>query len=191
MTAAMTRVSAGLSARPVAVSLAAACAVLALVCAYLLATSVDTSPILPGAPLSGAGEQTGAGLTTPLDAKPVSEFRETVQRPLFNSTRKPVDRPKTTQVRAPTETGSHLDMRLVGIVKPGSAPNRALIRAADQANGKWVAEGETFNGWTLRSVKDRSVIIEAEGRSHELTLQAVVRRTDDQDSSPDPVFKSR
>lgn len=191
MTAAMARVSAGLSARPVAVSLAAACSVLALVCGYLLATSVNTSPILPGAPLSGAGEQTGAGLATPLDAKPVSEFRETVQRPLFNSTRKPVDRPKTARVQAPTETGSHLDMRLVGIVKPGNAPNRALIRAADQTNGKWVTEGETFNGWKLRSVKDRSVIVEAEGRSHELTLQIAVRRTDDQDGSQDPVAKPR
>ena len=142
-------------------------------------------------PLSGAGEQTGAGLATPLDAKPVSEFRETVQRPLFNSTRKPVDRPKTARVQGPTETGSHLDMRLVGIVKPGNAPNRALIRDADQTNGKWIAEGETFNGWKLRSVKDRSIIVEAEGRSHELTLQVVVRRSDEQDGSPEPATKSR
>jgi type II secretory pathway component PulC len=47
-----------------------------------------------------------------------------------------------------------------------------------------VREGEAFNGWTLRSVKDRSVIIEADGRAHELTLQVVVRRTDDQDRQP-------
>ena len=187
----MARVAAGLSDRPVAVGLSAVCALLALVCAYLLATSVGTSPILPGAPLGGTGEQTRAGLATPLDAKPVSEFRETVQRPLFNSTRRPVDRPKTARAQGPAEAGSALDMRLVGIVKPGNAPNRALIRSADETNGKWIAEGEAFNGWKLRSVKDRSVIIEAEGRSHELTLQVVVRRPDDQDGNADPVTKPR
>ena len=183
----MARIS--LSARPVAVALAGACVVLAFFAVHLLVTSVDTSPILPGAPLSGAGEQAGAGLTTPLDSKAVTEFRETVQRPLFNSTRRPVDRPTT--AKAPTESSSLLDMRLVGIVKSGSDPSRALIRAGDQANGKWVAEGETINGWKLRSVKDRSVIVEAEGRSHELTLQVVVRRTDEQDGGPDSTGKSR
>ena len=160
VTAAMARISAGLSARPVAVGLAGACAILAFFTMYLLVTSVDTSPILPGAPLSGAGEQTGAGLVTPLDSKPVGEFRETVQRPLFNSTRKPVDRPKA-KAEGPAEAGSHLDLRLVGIVKSGNGPARALIREGDQANGKWISEGDTFGGWKLRSVKDRSVIVEA------------------------------
>jgi hypothetical protein len=184
----MARIAAGLSARPVAVGLAGACAILAFFAVYLLVTSLDTSPILPGAPLSGAGEPVGAGLVTPLDSKPVGEFRDTVQRPLFNSTRKPVDRPKA-KTQGPTEAGSPLDLRLVGIVKTGNAPARALIREADQANGKWISEGEAFNGWKLRSVKDSSVIVEADGRAHELTLQVVVRRTDDQNGGPDPVAK--
>jgi hypothetical protein len=189
MMAAMAHIS--LSARPVAVALAGVCAVLAFFAVYLLVTSVDISPILPDSPLSGSGEPVGAGLATPLDSKPVTEFRETVQRPLFNSTRRPVDRPKTAKAQGSTESSSLPDMRLVGIVKSGSDPNRALIRAGDQANGKWVAEGETINGWKLRSVKDRSVIVEAEGRSHELTLQVVVRRTDEQDGGPDSTGKSR
>jgi len=186
----MVQVSAGLSARPVAVGLAGACAILALFTVYLLVASVDTSPILPGAPLGGAGEQTGGGLVTQLDGRPVSEFREIVQRPLFNSTRKPVDRPKA-RVEAPAEAGSHLDLRLVGIVKSGAGPARALIREGDQANGKWISEGDTFGAWKLRSVKDRSVVVEADGRAHELMLRVVVRRADDQDGGPDPVAKPR
>ena len=90
------------------------------------------------------------------------------------------------------ETGSHLDLRLVGIVKTGNEPARALIREGDQATGKWISEGDTFNGWKLRSVKDRSVVVEANGRAHELRLQVAVRRTDDQDGGgPDPVAKPR
>jgi hypothetical protein len=185
----MARVSAGLSARPVAVGLAGACVILALFTAYQLVSSVDTSPILPGAPLAGAGEQAGAGLVTLLDSKPVGEFREIVQRPIFNSTRRPVDRPKGKAV-GPAEAGSPLDLRLVGIVKTGDAPARALIREGDQTTGKWIAEGDTFGGWKLRSVKDRSVIVEGDGRAHELMLQVVVRRTDDQqDGAPEPAAK--
>lgn len=186
----MVRVSAGLSARPVAVGLAGACAILAFFAVYLLVVSVDTSPILPGAPLGGVGEQPGGGLVTPLDGRPVGEFREIVQRPLFNSTRKPVDRPKA-KVEAPAQAGSHLDLRLVGIVKSGNGPARALIREGDQATGKWISEGDTFGGWKLRSVKDRSVIVEADGRAHELILQVVVRRMDDQDGAAEPVAKER
>jgi hypothetical protein len=190
MTAAMARMSPNLSARPVAMGLAAACAVLALLIGYLLASAVDTSPVLPGAPTTGAGQQTDAGLTTPLDAKPISEFRETVRRPLFNSNRKPVERKKTATTEV--EAGSALEMRLVGIVRSGSAPGRALIRLANETNGKWITEGDVFNGWKLRSVKDRSVIVEAQGRSHEITLQVVVRRSEDQDgSSSEPAAKSR
>jgi hypothetical protein len=190
MAGSSSRISSTLSARPVAAGLAAACAVLVLLNVYLLAGAVDTSPILPGAQTAGAGEQTDASLATPLDTKPISEFRETVRRPLFNSTRKPVDRPRTTSQVA-TQTGSALDMRLVGIVRSGSAPGRALIRLAEESNGKWIAEGDTYNGWKLRSVKDRSIIVEAEGRSHELTLQVVVRRSDEQDGTPEPATKSR
>jgi hypothetical protein len=186
----MARVSAGLSSRPVALGLAGACAILAFLTIYLLVASVDTAPILPGAPLGGGGEQTGGGLVTPLDGKPVSEFREIVQRPLFNSTRKPVDRPKA-KAEGPAEAGSPLDLRLVGIVKSGNGPARALIREGDQATGKWISEGDTFGGWKLRAVKDRSVVVEGDGRTHELTLQVVVRRTDDQDGGPDPVAKPR
>jgi hypothetical protein len=189
----MARASAGLSARPVAVGLAGACAILAVITVYQLVSSVDTSPILPGAPLAGAGEQTGAGLVTPLDSKPVGEFREIVQRPIFNSTRRPVERPKTAKAQAPVEAaGSPHDLRLVGIVKTGNAPARALIREGDQSTGKWISEGETFGGWKLRSVKDRSVIVEGDGRTHELMLQVVVRRADDQqDGGSDPVAKPR
>jgi hypothetical protein len=188
----MAQVSAGLSSRPVAVGLAGACAILAFCTAYLLVTSVETSPILPGSQLAGGGEQTAGGLVTPLDSKPVGEFREIVQRPIFNSTRRPVERPKTAKTQGPVEAGSPGDLRLVGIVKPGNAPARALIREGDQSTGKWISEGETFGGWKLRTVKDRSVIVEGDGRTHELMLQVVVRRTDDQqDGNPDPVAKPR
>jgi type II secretory pathway component PulC len=102
-----------------------------------------------------------------------------------------VERPKTAKVQGPVETSSPVDLRLVGIVKTGNAPARALIREGDQSTGKWISEGDTFNGWKLRSVKDRSVVVEANGRTHELMLHVVVRRADEQDGNPDPAAKPR
>jgi hypothetical protein len=188
----MARVSSSLSIRPIVLGLAIGCGILALVNGYLLASAVDTSPIVPGVQSGGSGPQTDVGLTTPLDTKPIGEFRETMRRPLFNATRKPIDRPKAAKTEVGAQSGSVLDMRLVGVVKTSQGPGRALIRLASETNGKWIAEGETFNGgWKLRTVKDRSVVVDADGRSHELALQVVVRRSDDQDDQPDPGTTSR
>lgn len=189
MTAVLARLQASLSARPLATGLAAVCAVLATLITYLIMSSVDISPIAPGGAVAGDGGDASA-LATRLDARPIGEFRETVQRPLFISNRKPVERARA--AKSQEAAGSASDLRLVGIVKSGKAPGRALIRTADESNGKWITEGETVNGWRLRSVKDRSVVVESAGRSEELRLQVVVRRADEEtDAPPEPVLKRR
>ena len=55
-------------------------------------------------------------------------------------------------------------------MKAADQPPRALLRSANEPTGKWIAEGAEFNGWKLRKVNERSVILQSGGRSQELKL---------------------
>jgi hypothetical protein len=55
-------------------------------------------------------------------------------------------------------------------MRAAGRPPRALIRSAHAPDGKWIAEGAEFNGWKLHEVGDRSVVLRAGARSHELKL---------------------
>lgn len=162
--------------------------VLVLLNAYLLQASVDISQIEPQSKKVDAGKGGTSDLTTVLDKKPVGQFRETVGRPLFNPDRKPVQRDRSQPVDSAAATG---DMRLVGVMKLDHQPARALIRLAGETSGKWISEGERFGGWRLRQVNERSVVVEAGGRTHELTLQAARRQADDANATGEPNPKSR
>jgi hypothetical protein len=157
------------------VALAGAAGLLALVNWYLLASPIDTSPVVPRAGKAEAPHLSGSGLATALDKKPAAQFEETVGRPLFHPTRRPVPDGDAAK-EAPDELP---DMRLVGVMKTGGQPARALIRFASEPSGRWLSEGEEYNGWRVRRVGARSAIVEGGGRSHELVLSSPRRASDD------------
>jgi hypothetical protein len=126
---------------------------------------VDISPLSPEASQAQRPSPQEPKLFTPLDKKPALAFRETVSRPLFVRDRKPIRRDQ-----APAKAEVPVNMRLVGVVKIGDEPGRALIRMASEPKGKWIAEGEQIDGFKVRQVTARSAIVEFAGRSHELTL---------------------
>jgi len=171
-------------------ALAGASAVLALLNWHLYTTPLDVSPLAPDTRTAESKEAKELELSTPLDDKPLIVFEETVQRPLFNADRKPIPRSKEV-AEAPAQplvTG----MQLVGIVKSGAAPGRALIRFPGEPMGKWVPEGETVNGWHLTSVKAVSVVLEGNGRSQELKLQNVSSNEREKSDPPnEPRRKTR
>jgi hypothetical protein len=164
----------------------AAVAALLLVNIYLFATPIDTSAIksLAGPAIRERADDT---LATPLDGRSPETFAEIVQRPLFNSSRKPIDRARPRMAEAPqASVAAPPDLRLVGVAKSRTTPGRALLRVADEPVGRWIAEGESVNGWTLRSVRERGVVLEFGGRVHELTLRVPRRAAEDvQDGSTD------
>ena len=173
--------------RLVVAVLAGAVAVLALLNWYLAHTSIDISPIAPEADPAAGARKDGFELATVLDRKSAAQFPEMVSRPVFNPNRRPVQRDRA---RADDSGAGPADMRLVGVMKLPDQPARALIRMANEATGKWITEGEQNNGWKLREVSARSVVVEAGGRSHELTLSSA-RRPRDDSSAPDPRGKAR
>jgi hypothetical protein len=134
---------------------------------HLLQSPVDISPVAPPAGKAEAHAQHGPQPATALDKKTAEQFQETVNRPLFNPSRRPVQRAEP-PARAPKVEPAKL--RLVGVMKVDDGPPRALIRFADEPSGRWIAEGGAYHGWTLTKVNEGSVIVEAGGRTQELML---------------------
>jgi hypothetical protein len=134
----------------------------------LLQGPVDISPVAPPPGKAAARPGPIPPPATALDKRRSEQLNETVARPLFNPTRRPMDRPEAVAVRPPKVEPAKL--RLVGVMKPDGAPPRALIRFADDPTGRWVAEGSEYHGWTLTKVNEGSVIVEAGGRTQELLL---------------------
>jgi type II secretory pathway component PulC len=168
------------AARLVVSALAGVIVVMALLNWYLVQNPVDISPVGPSTGKVDLPRPGDSELATALDKKSVSQFQETVNRPLFNPSRKPVQRDK---VAAKDTNAEPSDLRLIGVMKSGDQTPRALIRFANAQTGKWIAEGERFDGWRLRKVNALSVVVEADGRSHELTLSTPRPTRDD---SPGP-----
>lgn len=175
------------SRKPMIGVLAGAVAVLVLLNWHLAQSPIDISPIAPEADRAAGPRKDGLDLATALDRKSAAQFSETVSRPVFHPNRRPVQRD---QSRAEDSGAGPGDMRLVGVMKSPDQPARALIRMTNEATGKWIAEGEEFNGWKLREVNARSVVVEAGGRSHELTF-ASGRRPREDSAAPDPSGKAR
>lgn len=175
------------NSRPAMALLASGIGVLLVVNWYLFQSPVDISPIGQAKGGAIAPAQPSLGLSTPLDKQPAAQFQEAINRPLFNPNRRPVKREAATTESVDARPS---ELRLVGVMQSRDFPARALIRFAEGQTGKWIAEGEQFSGWTLRKIGERSVMVEAGGRSYELTL-APPRRPQDETPGPEPVRKRR
>jgi len=150
--------------------LAGAAGVLAWLDYSLLLEPVDISPVAPPPGRAEARLQASPPPATALDKRTPEQLQEIVSRPLFNPTRRPVERtePAAAAARAPKVEPARL--RLVGVMMTEGGAPRALIRYADEPTGRWIAEGGEYHGWTLTKVNEGSVIVEAGGRSLELML---------------------
>jgi len=161
-------------------ALTGAVVLLGLLSLHLWRTPVDISPVTPPSSKAEVARPASAEPTTALDKKTAELFQETVARPLFNPNRRPVERKESAAVQAKAETS---DLRLVGVMKVGKEPPRALLRSASEPTGKWIAEGGEFNGWKLRKVNDRSVVVQSGARSQELQL-TLPRRPPEEPTTP-------
>jgi hypothetical protein len=150
-------------------ALAGAVGVLAWLDYGLLQDPVDISPVAPPPGRAEARLQASPPLSTALDKKAPEQLQETVGRPLFNPSRRPVQRAEP-GAAARASRVEPAKLRLVGVMKPDDGPPRALIRYADEPTGRWVAEGSEYHGWTLTKVNEGSVTVEAGGRTEELML---------------------
>lgn len=159
-------------ARLAVAALAGAAALLLLLVLHLLQRPIDVSPASPPMGNAASRPPEALQLATALDKKTAAQFQETVNRPLFNPSRKPVQRQKA-EAGPPKEAGK---LRLIGVMQLGPGPRRALIRFSGERTGRWLAEGAEHNGWKLSKVNAHSVVVQAGGRSQELKLLTRPRR---------------
>jgi hypothetical protein len=148
--------------------LAGAAGLLAWLDFNLLQSPVDTSAIAPPPGKAEVRPLPNPPPATALDKRSPDQLQETVGRPLFSPTRRPLQRTEPAAAHAPKVEPARL--RLVGVMKADDGPPRALIRSADEPTGRWIAEGSEYQGWTLTKVNEGSVIVEAGGRTQELML---------------------
>ena len=119
-----------------------------------VASSTDT----PEAPVFGQ---------QPIDPLPLSDFEEIVRRPVFTASRRPFVPPTE---RAQTLAGLRSpDLRLAGVAIDTNK-KRALLRTAQQPQGRWVEQGDSIDGWLLQSVSEDAVIVASGQQAHELRL---------------------
>jgi hypothetical protein len=123
---------------------------------------------------SGADSVASAGLRAApaasarlLDDRPLADFGEISRRPLFTVTRRPFVASEATS--APTAPA---DIKLMGIaIEDGK--KRALLRTAGQPRARWIAEGDTVDGWLLHSVRNDAATVRSDQATHELRLYPV------------------
>jgi len=129
---------------------------------------IELEPVPPRAVASSAGTPEAPVFgQQPIDPHPLSDFDEIVRRPLFTASRSPFVVPtETTQnpagVRSP-------DIRLAGVAID-AGKKQALLRTPQQPQGRWVEQGDSIDGWLLRSVRDDAVIVASGQQTYELRL---------------------
>lgn len=139
-----------------------------LLVTYVVSGDVDISPI--STPATGS---TGAAPASSddevrfrLDGVAVESFTETVERPLFWSTRKP----KPAEAVAAAAGPPGVELRLVGVMQGANGKPRALIVSPQQPHGRWLEEGGEFEGWRLTRIGANTISVESGGRRHELRM---------------------
>jgi len=147
--------------------------VLLILCAGVMALGLvnwrimELEPVPPLAVASSADTpEAPVASQKPIDPLALSDFEEIVRRPVFTASRRPfVPTEKAQAVAGPAS----LDIRLAGVAIDINA-KRALLRTAQQPQGRWVEQGESIDGWLLKTVREDAVIVASGQQAHELRL---------------------
>ena len=136
-------------------------------------SEIDVSPITP-APAAALSRDGDAGtLALPLAAllPPLETFRETLSRPLFSSTRRPVqaeiEPPQITPAPPPASVDG---FRVLGVIRSSEAPPQALLATPEAPLGEWLRIGQRAVGWQLVEISDAGITLAAENIERKLSL---------------------
>lgn len=138
---------------------------------------IDVSAVAPEPVAAGAtAADLPAAPSRPVVPRPIGAYGATLERPLFEATRrpKPVDVQPVAEA-VPSASEPHLtpaeELRIVGIMRPrkGSSSQRVLVRSAD-AQAIWVETGASIGGWTVSAIGDRTITVEGGGQRREISL---------------------
>lgn len=107
-----------------------------------------------------------------MDVPALTEFKATLDRPLFSESRRPAD-PEDEEVAetTPEETPkAAVPVRLSAVIIEEDEKS-ALLEETKSRTYKRVREGEAFEGWTLVEVRDDAVVLVSGGTRSEVELR--------------------
>jgi general secretion pathway protein N len=144
-----------------------------------IGTTMPAATSVLDAPAAGEGASMAQSLgTNPLWAIPIELLNVTRERPLFSPSRRP-----------PASAARNAPVKIVGTVRPAAAPKPALnLVGTVEGNREGYAVfvntathsivrlrmGEGEDGWVLRSVGEREVILYKDDRTEVLQLPATM-----------------
>lgn len=130
---------------------------------------VDDTPILAAQPAPPKMQPKPSAAGTDQD-RPITDFPQTAQRPLFFADRRTPDAAKPKPQSE--ETQANLEpLVLIGIKRHGNQ-RQVLVRSASDPIGTWLSVGDRFHGWQLREVLFDNAILEGRGQRIEVRLYA-------------------
>ena len=147
----------------------------------LVTTPIAVTPIpVDRAAGSVRLEPEGDGRKMPL-ARPITDYSETLARPLFNPTRRPLPpvqstRPDTQKPKAKPRISAD-QLEPIGIVLRAQ-DRRVLIRSPETPIATWHSEGDVIAGWRVIEIRSNSVLVEADGSRRQIRLYADAPRDD-------------
>jgi len=132
--------------------------------ALLAPSEPPLDPLLDAARVGGAAEQFIVG--------PITQYQETVQRPLFSNTRRPPPpprvKPEEPEEMPEPELEDEREHILIGVMLTSDATT-ALIKD-DRNKVSRVRLGDKIDGWELAQVNPESVVLNKGSRTKELLL---------------------
>ena len=139
--------------------------------------AIDTSPVMPPVLPTPATTQDLTG--TNQKTVTLNDISETVTRPLFNATRRPMPPPKIEENTAATlsppptlstATTPPSNLRLIGTMRSGDKQRRALVQVENAPNAAWLEVGADAGGWRVSEIGEDHVVVEAGGARSTLVL---------------------
>lgn len=119
-----------------------------------------------------------AGAEAALEAEPsggtsfalpaLDDFSETIERPLFIASRRPIEAPAPV-VAAPEPVGD-APAALRGVIISES-DRSALLQVDKETNTVWVSEGASFGGWEVEQIQADRVTLRRGGETRTLLLK--------------------
>ena len=144
---------------------------------------IDITPLAP--PQAATSNQAALPMPQAEPSRPpLSDYRETITRPLFSPSRKPVvpvqaDDSSAELVKEPPPPGpaplEPSGLKVAGVMVAKGRMQRALLRVEGQPHGQWVAVGSEIRGWKLTRIEEDLVVVEREGGLEELLLHSPPR----------------
>lgn len=134
--------------------------------------TVDVGPLKVAGVPNSPSAVAAAGSARERKVAVEADFAETIARPLFNPSRRPV----SAALKAGNEpqvaaVEPALQARLIGLMATPARGKRVLVRAGNDKVGTWLAIGEELQGWRLHDIGYDRAIFESGGRHQELQLE--------------------